>query len=535
MDKAQEMAKTSAVGSVQVFFGTSISTVITAVATILLGWFILPGDYGLYVIALVPATTISLFQDWGVGSAIVRYCAKYRSTKEELEQRKVIVAGLTFEFVTGLVLTLVSILIANFISSAIFNKPESALLITLASFTILSGSISTAISSVFTGFEKMVLNSYANIIRAIVYCVLVPLLVYFGYGAVGAIIGFTLGSVVQAALLMVFVYFFIFRKLSSYKINKSEVFQTTRQLLKYGIPLAMGNIVGGLQSSFYSFIMASYVSAALIGTYKIGNNFTILLTFLTIPITTVLFPAFSKIDPRTEKDFLKTVFVSSVKYTVLLLVPATLAMLVLAQPLIGTLYGNKWLDAPIFLILGTLYNLYALFGWKSMGIILPALGENKLVLEINLITLFVAVPMAFLLIPQFGLIIFLIGSQFTGAPGTILGLYLLWKRYGVKADFLSSGKILFASVLASVTVFLFLNFFKAPNWVLLSSGTILFLLVYLISAPLVGAVNQTELDNLRAMFSGMGLISKILEIPLGIMNKILKIRRQSTIQDKSTN
>ena len=137
------MGKTSTVGSVQLFLGNSISTVIRAVGAIILGLFILPGDYGLYVVALIPGTTLGMFQDWGISSALVRYCAKYRSTNELAEQRKVIIAGLIFEAATGLVLTVVSLLLANFFASTIYHKPTSALLITLASVTMLSGGIST--------------------------------------------------------------------------------------------------------------------------------------------------------------------------------------------------------------------------------------------------------------------------------------------------------------------------------------------------------------------------------------------------------
>jgi len=49
-------------------------------------------------------------------------------------------------------------------------------------------------------------------------------------------------------------------------------------------------------------------------------------------------------------------------------------------------------------------------------------------------------------------------------------------------------------------------------------------MIYLISAPLVDAVNQTDINNLRRMFSNLDILSKILEIPLKIMEKILKAR-----------
>ena len=83
MDKATEMGKTSAVGSLQLFLGKSLSTVILAVGAIVIGIFISEGDYGLYAVALIPAATFLLFQDWGVSTALTRYCAKYRSTNED--------------------------------------------------------------------------------------------------------------------------------------------------------------------------------------------------------------------------------------------------------------------------------------------------------------------------------------------------------------------------------------------------------------------------------------------------------------------
>ena len=90
-------------------------------------------------------------------------------------------------------------------------------------------------------------------------------------------------------------------------------------------------------------------------------------------------------------------------------------------------------------------------------------------------------------------------------------------------DFISSAKILLASGIAGGTTYLFLNTFVASAWIILTIGAIIFLSIYLVSAPLVGAVNQTDIDNLRVMFSGLGRISKLLEIPLTLIEKPLKI------------
>ena len=109
-------------------------------------------------------------------------------------------------------------------------------------------------------------------------------------------------------------------------------------------------------------------------------------------------------------------------------------------------------------------------------------------------------------------------------PSTFIGLYIIWKHYGAKADFVVSAKILLAYGLATLTAYLFLISFTAAYWVLLVIGSILFLAVYVVSAPLVGAINQLDVNNFRTMFSDLGMLSKLLEIPLKIIEKLLKTR-----------
>jgi hypothetical protein len=44
----------------------------------------------------------------------------------------------------------------------------------------------------------------------------------------------------------------------------------------------------------------------------------------------------------------------------------------------------------------------------------------------------------------------------------------------------------------------------------------------LVAAPLLGAVNQMDIENFRAMFSGLGVVSKVLNVPLMFMHKMCK-------------
>jgi O-antigen/teichoic acid export membrane protein len=527
MDKALKMGKTSAAGGLRLFVGKILSTLLLAVGQIMVGLLIAEGDLGLYAIVLIPVSTMLLFQDWGVGSAITRECARYRSLKREAELRNTIVTGLTFEIITGLTLTLVSILMANFIGSNILGKPESGFLIVVASFSILATSILGISQSILVGFERMGLSSLLLICQAVVQCVLGPVLVYIGYGALGVVLAYSVSLMITGIAAVSLIHFAIFRKLPVNNEDKTSRIQKLRPLLAYGIPLAIGTIIIGLSVQFVSFVMAYYVDLVAIGNRKIATQFSVLLTLITAPLSTVLFPAFSKVDPQEEPQLLKKIFATSVKYTALFLVPATMAMMVLSGPIIGTVYGNKWLDAPLFLSLHIILSLFSIFGSLNWSNLFTAFGETKMLMKLNFLTLSVSVPLALVLIPQFGMIGAIMVEILVAIPSNSIGLYYAWKLYGTKADFPISAKIFLSSALSAAFTYLFLRLFISADWIRLTTGLTMFLLIYLVTAPLIGAIYQSDVNNLRSMFSGLGIISKILEIPFIFVEKVIVVRARA--------
>jgi O-antigen/teichoic acid export membrane protein len=294
-------------------------------------------------------------------------------------------------------------------------------------------------------------------------------------------------------------------------------------MLHFGVPLSISAILGGFITQFYGFMMAVFCNDAVIGNYRIATNFAVVLAFFTFPISTVLFPAFSKVNPENVHKLLKTVFASSVKYTVLLLLPTTMIIMILAKPMVGILYGNSWTSAPLFLTLYVVGNFFAVFGSLSLGGFLMGLGETKMVMKLSIVTILFGLPLAFLLIPALGIIGVILGTITSGLPSMIWGLSWTWKHYKVKADFTSSAKIFVASAVAAGTTYLFLNFFEAAEWIVLIAGGIIFLAFYIFSAPLIGAITQSDINNLRTVFSGLGFISKLINIPLSLAERVASL------------
>jgi O-antigen/teichoic acid export membrane protein len=535
MEKALEMGKTSAAGSFHIFIGVSVSTVIMAVGTILLGRFLGGDAYGLYTVTLVPALMIGLFRDWGVNSAMTKYIASLRLENDDAEIRNVIVAGLVFEVAVGLALLFFSLLSANFIASALFHRPESASLISIVSLSIFGGSLFTASQSSFVGFERMKLNSFITICQAIVKTAVGPVLVLLGYGVLGAVLGYTASFLLAGLIGLATLYFAVLRRLRKENKKSSGLSNTLKRMLKYGLPLSVSALLGGALTQFYGFMMASFVlDNNIIGNYQVGINFAVLLTFLSVPISTVLFPAFAKLDPENEHELVRNIFTSSVKYTALVVVPATMAIMVLSKPMISTLYGDAYVNASFFLTLYVVANLLAVFGSLSLGSFLAGLGETRMAMNLGIITIAFGLPSALILIPTYGILGVIIGSVISGMPSLLWGLYWVWKHYGAKADFKCSAKIFTASAIAAAATYASLNFIYLAEWIKLVAGITIFLAIYIFTAPTIGAVTQTDINNLRSMLSGLGIVSKMVNIPLRVAEEVAKIRIPTKSDKTST-
>jgi len=549
MDKALEMGKSSATGSFHLLIGVAGSTIIMAVGTLVLAALLRVDELGLYGMALIPSTIINFFRDLGVNSALTQQIASLRVAGKEADIHDVIVSGVVFEIISGALLALISFAIAQplaYILSASnpATAPVLSVYIAIMSIAVFAGALLSAAGGIFVGFERMKLNSFTQIFQAIIKTALGPLLVVLGFGVFGAVYA-TMGSILAGAIVgMLFVYFALFRSLRKGKVGKCDVKASLKPLLKYGIPLTVSSIVVGVVPQLFAFTMAMYAGEWMMGNYYASIYFSVLLTFVSVPVSTALFPIFSKLNPEKERALVRTVFASSVKYTALLLVPATMILISLATPIVNTLFPKngiletlfvvtaepKFPYAPLFLALSSIVNLFVLFGNISLGTFQTGIGKTNQVMKQSILSLAFGLPLSYFLVAYFSLIggplYAIIGGEIgiliASTPGLVWGLYWIWKNYGVQIDFGGSAKIFAASAIASIASFLFVSVSSLPWWLVLASGLAVFLLVYLASAPLLGAVNQTDIANLKAMFSGLGVVGKVLDFPLLFMKKMCR-------------
>jgi len=528
LDKATGMAKSSARGGFKLFIGVSASSILTAVSLILVLRLLSdPDEYGIIATALIFPAILSLFKDWGTNSAMIKYLAQYRSENKPRSVKNVMVTGLMFELVTGVLLTLLCFLLADFLAISVFQLPEAKVLIQVASLTILADSFLKVSQSTFIGLERLEFHSLTMILNSGIRCFLAPLLVFLGYGIMGAIQGQIVAQLTAGILGIIIFYFALFRNPKEKSSNKIDITGTLKTLLKYGLPLSVLVVIGGFLPQFYntlltqSFTMTNSTSyTTALGNFQAAVNFTVLISFFTVPIATVLFPAFSKLKAEEEKKTLRVVFQSSVKYGALLTLPVTLMIMVLSEPLVFTVVGTEYTEAPFFLTLYSIIYLYAGLGNLSLGNFLNGQGKTQITMRMALLTLCMGLLLGWLLIPQFGVVGLIVANSVAGLPSLFSGLWWIRKNFGATIDFVSSAKILLASGVAAVVTHLLLSQLNYSYWIELIAGGVCFLAVYLVTAPLIRAVDKKDVRHLREMLSGLGPLSYIFNIPLEIIEKL---------------
>jgi stage V sporulation protein B len=522
MSKVADLAKTSTKAGFNYLWGLVISTIISSIGTIALTILLDAEVYALYGLAFSIPNILMLFRDWGINQAMVHYIAKYKAEKRETEVRSIFIAGITFEIVVGLILSTVSFFMADYLATTFYGRPALFTLIQIASLAILVNGIIAAATAVFIGTEKTEYNSIMLIGQSIIKTLLIIGLITHGFGLLGAVTGFTVSSTIAGLIGMAFA-IRLYREIPKNHDYKLELVEYIKEMLKYATPLFVSTLLPGLLALSYLPIYGYFFEENFIlGNYSTAFNFVVLISFFTLPITNMLFPAFSKLDIKKDKTELKNVFQSSVKYSALIVVPVTAIVMCLSTPAILTIYpDNKWPIAPLFLTLLSASYLLSAAGNLSISNIINSQGKTSLNLKFALLTAAIGFPMALTLIKYYGIFGLIFTSIFAPIPSLILAIFWIKKHYNFTIDWITSTKILFTSTITAILTNLLLKYTQFSPPIELAIGTIFFIIVFISILIPTKTLSKHDINNLRNMTTNLGPITKIIHLILNTIEKTM--------------
>ena len=519
-----DVARDSAKGGFSLFLGDALSMVVLAAGSILIARLLGPSGYGLYHLALVVPLLLASLVSLGIGPALIRFPAKLRAESKSGSAARILRSGFLFTLFTGAAMSVVGFAFSEFFATYLLNKPEIGFYVKLASLVILFQTIFSSAYYAFVGLDRMERSSLIKGLMSVLKASVAPLLIISGFGVTGAILGHVIGYVGAGIMGVLILFFGPYRILkSSSTIGKSDdghFLGDIKLMVGYGFPLYLLSLLIKVGGQYQLILLAFYVSNLEIGNFNAAVNLSAFATILMVPIATALFPAFSKLS-STDRSKLKRFFGLSVKYTSLLIVPASIGVMVLSKEIVHIIYGPGYGLTPQFLSLYVVVFLFAGLGHHVLESFFNGVGETKLTLKTYLVSIAIFIPLAPLLTKIYGVIGLISVFLASNLARVFYGLLLAWKRFMVTLLLSDQLKIYIASAIPALPVLLFLRFSPFGGFLNLVFGGSLFLFTYLTAAPMLGAVRMHDIENLKRIFSGFKIVWPVLKPMLDYETKLV--------------
>ena len=163
--------------------------------------------------------------------------------------------------------------------------------------------------------------------------------------------------------------------------------------------------------------------------------------------------------------------------------------------------------------------LYTGLGKFVIGSLLKGQGDTKTLFNMFLINFIISISLSLITIPISYVLGLMISNLTSQLISTCYGLYQVQRLYDVNIELASSLKILSASFLSGLPVFIFtkLVFLSNPIYGLLFGG-ILYVTSFLFLIPILGVLNENDLENLETFTKELPFIHTINPHPSPVLS-----------------
>ncbi|HUF21868.1 MAG TPA: MOP flippase family protein [Burkholderiales bacterium] len=347
---------------------TAVSTTSCAalqfVQLVVLARLLQPEDFGLMALIVVFVGFFHLYSDAGLSSAIVQ---RQQTTHEELSSL------FWLNVLAGLGMLAVLLLCAPAVSW-IYGEPRLRPLLALAAFAFLVLPISQQFQARLQKalrFDTLaavdVLSTAAGVATAI-------FLAYRGFGVRSLVLGFLASTVVRAAALFAL-------GMRDWRPQLRLRVSDLGGYVRFGGLHMAERTVNYLGSNLDRLLIGALVGTHGLGLYSIASQLVMRPLQVVNPIfTRVAFPIFSRV--QNEDQRLRAGFLDGIRAITFVLFPIYMGMIVLAEPLVEVILGERWLPSvPILQAVSILGFFYCL--GNPLGVLLLAKARIELGLYLN--------------------------------------------------------------------------------------------------------------------------------------------------------
>lgn len=330
-----------------------------------------PHDFGVFAVANTVFTIISAFGEFGVISCLARADLRVSDMAPTMWSvslgSSVVVAALLDFF-------------AEPIASALGSPDGADPVRIMAIVMILTGIVAVPTGQCVRDFKQGRIF-LANVLSFFPSTIVLVVLAKTGGGATAFAWSRVAGQLTSCIVILI-------------STPRLYLFGMTRNALSvlynFGLPLAVANFVAYVLQNVDYALIGHFMGPVMLGTYVIAFNSASWSSSLLVNVlTTVAMPAFSRVSHDTAK--LMRAMADGVSAVMLIAAPMCTLVMVLARPIVLTLYGARWIAAANPLRILSLYGLISIVCMLFANM-LAALGKSRFILVVQLVWLIALVP-----------------------------------------------------------------------------------------------------------------------------------------------
>ncbi|MEM2021477.1 MAG: flippase [Zestosphaera sp.] len=498
-----------------VFAGNVISTLLLAVSAMIVARMLQPENYGIYSVSLTVTNVLTLFTDFGIDSALVKYVSKFRATGKEEIVREVIVKGLLLKLVIVTVASVINYVFAYQLSVILTERPELSDYVKLTSILTFTITLMNTTLAILTALGRMKLRSFHVIVQSITKLLLSPLLVIIGLSVLGALLGHVISYTVTCVIGVTIVLRYV------RSLGRREEIVSVLDLIRFGLPLYVSGLLGAVLYRFQYVLLARVATNVELGNIQAANQFVTLVALTITPFTVTLFPVFSALETRGNRNELRDFLNNVLRYMTIFTVQVAAMIGAFSMDVVRLIYGRTYVTAPHYLTLMSLGYLYTPFT-ASLSALYSGLGRTKDLMNASIIQFAVILPVSYALINYLGPTGYSIVLSISSLPALTYQLSVL-KRLNMSVEWKPLTLVYVASLI-SVALPLLIHTVISNYVVRLLIELPVAIGTYMIVLTFTGGFTRGDCEFLSRSFATLPLIGWVMNLLLTMEDKLLNLR-----------
>ena len=441
-------------------------------------------DYGIWVIINTTITLIPAFATLGLPYTMVRFLSAEKD-KEKIKEDFYSIASIVL--ISSFIISALLFLLSSYVAHVLFNGDVN--LAKLVSLMVFLTCLNAFLLSFFRTFQQMRRYSLILIVQTYLGIILVSYFAINGFGLFYAALGILIANIISFFIMILFITSNI-----GFKIPK---FENMKEFLSFGVPTIPANLSSWIVDSSDRYVIGILLGSAFVGYYSPGYTLGNILVMVFAPFSILLPSVLPKFYEENKMDKVRMYIKYSVKYFLLLAIPAAFGLSLLSKPILMILTTpaialNGYLVTPFVALSAVLYGVYAI-----AGNVLILEKRTKLMGTIWLIAAILNLSLNILFVPIFGIL---------GAAAITLVAYLIAfvltllysaKQFKFEFDLIFILKSIVASVVMA-GIIIWMN----PSGILnIIITVIISTVVYFVVLLILKGINREEFEFIRQLLN----------------------------------